>query len=207
MRTALALFGLLASAPAFAGGVGIIGNAGFHTEKVYFYSTHTLDGGLQIEDEANYPQVVQNQALLNTGGGIEFILGDRDDKITGVFRFFYNADSPQADPATRTSLVSADKVISTHRTKAKSTGMATMGLNWGFIGNPDNFQAGISAHIGSGFLTEDHTEFLIGQIGPTVNYRVARQVILFGDVQYAVRFRKEFSQGSLVTLGARYMFD
>ncbi|MCB9678865.1 MAG: hypothetical protein H6737_27435 [Alphaproteobacteria bacterium] len=203
----LALFGLLATAPAYAGGIGLIGNAGIHTEKVYFYSDHTVDGGLQIEDEANYEQLLQRQALFNGGGGVEFLLGDRDERIQGVFRLFYNADTPQADPASRTTLVAPENVISRHRDTVKHTGMATMGLNWGIVGSPDNFQAGLSVHVGSGFLTNDRTEFLIAQIGPTVNYRVARQVILFGDVQYAARFRKEFSQGTLVTAGVRYMFD
>ena len=75
------------------------------------------------------------------------------------------------------------------------------------VGNPDNFQLGVSAHVGSGFLTQDRTEFLIAQIGPTVNYRFARQAVVFADLQYAARFRKEFSQGALFSVGARYMFD
>ncbi len=207
MRTAIATLGMLVSTPALAGGVGIIGNAGFHTENVYWYSTETLDDGQTIENEENFEQIRQQQSLFNGGGGLEFLLGDRDDRIQGVFRVYYNVDAAQADPATRTSLVPEDAVVSNIRDSVRHIGMASVGLSWGFLGNPDGFQLGLSTHAGSGFLTNDHTEFLMAQIGPTASYRVGRQVVLFGDVQYAVRFRKEVSHGSLITLGARYMFD
>jgi hypothetical protein len=198
---------MLVSTPALAGGVGIIGNAGFHTEDVYWYSSQTLDDGQQIENEANYEQIRQRQSLFNGGGGLEFLLGDRDDRVQGVFRLYYNMDAAQADPASRTTLVPEEAVVANIRDSVRHIGMASVGLSWGVIGNPDGFQLGLSAHAGSGFLTNDRTEFLMAQIGPTASYRVGRQVVLFGDVQYAMRFRKELSNGALVTLGARYMFD
>jgi len=208
MRTLAAItLGMLATAPAFAGGVGLIGNAGFHTEKVYWYSTETLDGGAPIAEEVNYEQVLQSQNILNAGGGVEFMLGDRDDKVQGVFRFYYNRDSAQADPATRTSLVPADSVVSNERTQARSTGMASVGLNWGIVGDTNGFMLGLSVHIGSGFLTNDDTEYLMAQAGPTISYRLSREFTAFADITYAMRFRKEFSQGNLNTLGIRYMFD
>lgn len=200
------VIGLLASAPAFAGGVGVMGQVGAHTEKVYFYSSRTADGE-EILEEANYEQFSQRQALADVGGGLEFLLGDRDDRVKGVFRVYYNLDTAQQDPAETTTVVNSDFVISQPRESARHIGMASVGLDWGVVGNPDSFQAGLSAHIGSGFLTADKTEFFTILVGPTASYRFTRQVSVFADLQYRVRFRKELSNGAGVVLGARYMFD
>ena len=88
----------LAAAPAHAGGIGILGHGGIHTEKAYYYS-NVSEGGSAIDDPKNYRQFKQSQILPQFGGGLEFILGDRDDKIIGVFRAAYNMDAAQKDPA------------------------------------------------------------------------------------------------------------
>ena len=101
---------LFASSTAWAGGVGIVGTGGMHTETVHFYSSVDAIGD-PYANFRDYDQYQLSQTLGNGGFGIELMLGDRDDKITGVFRGFYNIDQPQQDPATVTSLVAAEAVV------------------------------------------------------------------------------------------------
>ena len=75
------------------------------------------------------------------------------------------------------------------------------------IGNPDTAQLGFTAQLGSGFLAESHNEFLQANIGPMVTWKVARQVQLFGDGTYQVRYRKSLSHGGNLAVGVRYLFD
>jgi hypothetical protein len=207
MRFAALLVALIAASPAHAGGVGLLLHGGGHTENVYYYSNHTEDGA-ELTDLGTFPQYQQKQYIPQYGAGLEFLLGDRDDKIQGVFRVYYNQDAPQGDPSKNpASGVEADWVVSAYRDAARHTGMASMGLNWGIVGNPNKFQVGLSAHLGSGFLTNDHTEFFNLQLGPTANFRFNRQVIGFVDVHATARFRKEFGFGNQAMAGVRYMFD
>ena len=206
MRTAVIFATLAASSPAFAGGFGVFGHFGLHNEDVYYYSSTAADGS-EISSPANYRQFQQTQIIPTTGGGLEFILGDRDDKITGVFRGYYSVDFPQSDPRDGTIDVNSESVVEAHREEMYHVGMASMGLNWNMVGNPDGVQAGFSAHLGSGFLTGDHGEFFQGMIGPTVNARLNRQTFLFADLQGFVRWKKEASFGGQLVAGARFMFD
>lgn len=207
MRLAALLVALLAAAPAQAGGVGVLVHGGAHSERVFYYSNHTAEG-VPLSDTRQFPQYEQTQMIPQGGAGLEFLLGDRDDKIIGVFRVYYNVDTPQGNPADNPeSGVQSEWVVSEYRNKARHIGMASMGLNWGVIGSPDKFQAGLSAHLGSGFLTTDHTEFFNLAVGPTINYRVARQASAYLDIHATARFRKEFGFGAQTVAGIRYMFD
>ena len=89
MRSALPLLAALASAPAFAGGVGLIGAGGLYTERVYFY-------------DAAGDQYKQSQVIGSYGAGIEIALGDRDDRILGISRLYWVQDTPEKDPANST---------------------------------------------------------------------------------------------------------
>ena len=207
MRFALLLAAAtLTSAPAHAGGIGILGHGGIHTEKVYYYS-NVSEGGSAIDDPKNYRQFKQSQILPQFGGGLEFILGDRDDKIIGVFRAAYNMDAAQKDPADSAKNVASESVVADYRAKANHVGIASMGLNWGIVGKTDGLIVGFSAHVGSGFLTSNHDEYFQAMIGPSMNYRLARQATLFVDLQYLMRVRKDINHGAHGVAGVRYMFD
>jgi hypothetical protein len=206
VTTATALF--FASPAAHAGGVGVIAMGGAHTEDVYFYSKVDEDGN-SYSDINDYDQYKAVQTLPTMGAGVNLVLGDRDDRIIGDCRFYWMMDGAQQDPALDTALVKdpSENVVAAYREQPRHTGIALVGLSWGLVGNPDNFQLGAVGHIGSAFVTLDHTEFLTYDIGPSVTYRVTRQVQLFGDVVYQGRYRKTFSHSVVGFAGARYMFD
>lgn len=93
------------------------------------------------------------------------------------------------------------------REEARDIGMGSVGLSWGIFGDPDNFMAGLSGQLGSGFLTTDHTEFLFVDLGPTFTYKAGRAVQVFADVHYMMRLKKTFSHGATANVGVRYLFD
>lgn len=200
-----AALALLAS-PAWAGGVGVLATGGAHTEKVFFYSDHTTDG-VEYSDIDDYDQYEMSQTLPNFGTGFELILGDRDDRIMGNCRFYWVMDSPQKDPAETTDQVDPAYVVAAYREDPRHVGLGLVGLSWGIVGRPEKFQLVAIGHVGSAFLTTDHTEFLALDLGPGVTYKASRQVQLFADVSYQARFRKDWSQSVNGFLGARYLFD
>lgn len=195
-RLAVAL-GLLASSPAFAGGIGLVLTGGATNNTLYFY------------DRSNdYAQFAQAQTIPNFGGGLEFILGDRDDKITGVFRGFYMQDSPQQNPANgKTFGVAPEDIVSNWREKPRHIGAGTFGISWGILGSPDKAQLTIISAAGSGFLTTDHTEFFMLQAGVGGTFRVTPAVQAFVDVEYGIRWHKEITYGPTGYAGLRYLFD
>lgn len=201
----LALF----SATAEAGGVGILATGGAHTEDLYFYSNISPEGAA-YSDPDDYDQYQTTETLPHFGGGFEFLMGDRDDKIIGITRFYYLQDSAQIDPSTLTNLpagVGPENVVSVPRDEARHLGVGLIGLTWGLVGDPNKFQLNAVGHMGAAFMTSDHTEFLSVDVGPGVSYRVARQVQLFADATYQFRYRKGFTHSGNVFAGARYMFD
>jgi hypothetical protein len=196
------------STPAMAGGVSPIVTGGFHTEKVYFYSREQQGGaGAVIRDPNNYERYDQNQLIGQVGSGLEVVLGDRDDLIQGVFRGFWMMDTPQIDPG-KSGLVDADALVAAWRTDNRHVGAATVGIQWGIVrAAQEKFVFGASLHAGSGFLTTDHSEFLLVQAGANVRYQVARPLEVFLDVDYGLRVRKDLSHGLYTTAGVRVMFD
>ena len=107
MRFAAAAFALTLAAPAQAGGVGLLLNGGAHSENVYFYSSQNADG-VEYSNLNDYEQFQLVEYIPNYGGGVELLLGDRDQRILGSFRVYYNQDAPQADPAGITTSVPTD---------------------------------------------------------------------------------------------------
>lgn len=205
---------VLLSDPAEAGGLGVLATGGAHTEQVFYYSSRSPDGDL-YPDIDDYDQYDMIQTLPNFGGGLELILGDRDDRIMGIFRFYYSQDGAQKDPAEldsdqrgdETSPIASEDVVADVRDTARHIGVGTVGLSWGFLGEPDGFQFGAIGQVGAGLVTSDHTEFLLLGLGPMVTYKAARQVQLFGDVQYEMRIRRDPQHSVTAFAGARYMFD
>lgn len=211
MRLAVAALTLLLSATAQAGGIGVLVHGGAHSERMWFHSNASEpdDNGdvAKLTDPDQFEKFEMVQTLPQMGGGLELILGDRDDKITGVFRVTYMQDAPQADPAELTDEVDAEYVVSAYRDTPRHVGVGVVGLNFGILGRPDSFQAGLTAHVGTGFLTNDHTEFLVFDAGPSFSYKFTRQMQAFGDLTYVARHRKGFSHGGQVIAGVRYLFD
>lgn len=198
----LALF----TSTAEAGGVGVLATGGMHNETLYYYSEVDSSGNL-YPSLADYDQYKLNETLGNAGGGLEFLLGDRDDKILGVTRFYYLADLPQVDPAKNSDEVDPEHVVAEYRDGTRSMGIGLIGLSWGIVGNPSKFQFNAVGHLGAAFLTTDHTEFLTLDVGPGVSYRTSRSFQLFADATYQMRYRKGFTHSGNLFVGARYLFD
>lgn len=210
MRHAVAVLALLVSIPAYAGGVGVFVTGGAHTEQMWYHSNVALDASgnpVQLRDWRDYPKYELVETLPHGGAGLEFLLGDRDDRLVGTFRFAYVADAPQVDPGKVSTEVAQEYVVADWRDELRHVGVGVVGLNLGLIGSPDNFQAGLTGHVGAGFLTTDHTEFLTFDLGPMASYRINRQLSAFGELTYAGRFRKGWSNGAQLAAGVRYMFD
>ena len=211
-----ALISFLFVAPAEAGGLGVLGTAGAHTEQLYFYSSTDADGN-EFPALNDYDQFRINETLPNVGGGLELVLGDRDDKIVGNCRFYWMVDSPQQAPAGgetyaptsggQARQVSQDSLVVKECDTPRHLGLGMVGLSWGFAGKPDGFMVSALGHVGSAFITLDHSEFLAIDLGPSFSYRAARQVQVFGDLQYMLRYRKDFGHSVNVVAGARYLFD
>lgn len=206
MRPVVIAASLMFAGPAFAGGIGILATGGAHSETVYFYSDQSPDGAA-YSDINDYDQYQIAQTLPSAGLGIDLALGDRDDKIIGDCRFYWMMDSPQKDPAALTQLVDPEHVVAAWREKPRHLGLGMVGLSWGIVGDPSKFTFGAVGHVGSAFVTFDHTEFLAFDIGPGVTLRAARQVQLFADVVYQGRYHKGITHSVNAFVGARYMFD
>jgi hypothetical protein len=205
---------LMASPVAHAGGLSLLGTGGAHTDRVYFYSmadsdTFDDDEPVLYDDYNDYEQFSVDQTLPHFGGGLEIVLGDRDDLITGSVRFYYLQDGPQEDPAALTARVPSDYIVTAYREDPRHIGVGLIGLNWGLVEfASDRLRLMAVGHVGSGFLTTDHTEFFAAGAGPGIVYKAARQVHVFGEIAYQARFQQRGWQHSgNFTAGVRYYFD
>ena len=201
MRAAIrpALFvatALMMSAPALAGGVGLIGAGGIHTEKVWFYD--------RADD---YRQYQLNQVRPSYGAGLEVTLGDRDDRVLGFFRAYWLQDSPQLDPADLTATVDPDNVEGPFRDTARNLGVGVVGTQVGLLGDPEGFQLLGIFGIGASFLTTDHTEFLLTELGVGGSYGITPAVQAYVNAGFTMRYQKRFSYGAHWYAGVRYLFD
>jgi hypothetical protein len=223
MRLAISILALTASTTATAGGLGVIVNGGFHSEDVYFYSDSVsvlnddgslADGGfggtqIKYQSLGDYEQYKNSQLLGDVGAGFELILGDRDGKFFGTFRGYWSLETSQRDPSLTLGLDDTEQthLVAEWREGFRHVGIGLVGITWLPIGDTSGFAAGPAAHLGAGFLTSDHTEFLIGQLGMTATYRTSRSTQLWADVNGVFRFRKVGSGGFAVNAGFRYLFD
>jgi len=184
------------STNALAGGVGLLATSGMYSETVYFY-----------DSSKEFQKFEQMQTIGTFGTGLEFTLGDRDDRVMGLARAYWLYETPQQDPADRTELVASDDVVAAWRENGRNVGMFSVGLQWGFYGDPSNFQLYALGMVGSGFLTTDHTEFLLVEAGVGASYRLTRSIDAHVEVQYALRNRKGLRHGVNGYAGVRYLFD
>lgn len=185
--------GIALAPPAWAGGVGIFGTGGVHGERVYYYEENAVGGFDQQEPSQQYnPQL---------GAGLEIALGDKDNKITGLFRLYWCEEAPQQDPA------DPDKFAFSVRTTPRDIGMIDAGLVFGFLGKPTGFQLGAVGMVGSAFMTSDQTEFLKAQAGLGVSYTILRHVQFHAQTLHGLRYRKSLDYQSDNVIGVRYLFD
>ena len=199
MRWTALLASLFVASPAFAGGVGLTTTAGFHTERVYYYNN-------QVENAQGSMQ----QTIPNYGAGVEVLLGDRDDRILGVMRGYWQQDGPQTNPADMSPPpggLSPNDITANVRDDARNVGLVSAGLQWGIVGSPDLIQLNALGSLGSGFLTVDRTEFLFAELGAGAHYTFARNLQAYGNLMYTFRFRKGASHGATAYAGVRYLFD
>jgi hypothetical protein len=200
---------LLVSAPAFAGGIGLITGAGVRTQDTYWYNDADIT-----------QQYIEQDTITMMGGGIEITLGDRDERFIGYFRGYYWQDAPETDPLSLSSVVLGDGSAPwagvsdleledwrSWREDPRQIGMFTVGMSLGVLGNPREIMATVNVDVGSGFLSSDKQEFLQAEIGPGVSWAATRSVFVTGSVMATTRYRKGFSNGVHGYAGVRYMFD
>ncbi len=195
-RLSAILFALAFTGSAQAGGIGIIGTGSVRTHPTYYYDT-----GAELQ------QYKLTQMIPGGGAGIEIILGDRDDKLVGLFRGYWLREAPEAHPRDLNTPIDSGDVLANVREGVRDVGMAMVGLDWAFYGDPQTFTISGIGLIGSGFLTTDKTEYFQLELGPGVSWEFARRTRLTGNIAYQMRYRKNFDHGVSGYVGVRYMFD
>jgi hypothetical protein len=182
----------ISSAPARAGGVGIVATGGMHTDRAYYYNREGDQG-------------IDNQTQPQAGIGLEGLLGDRDDKILGMMRVYWLRDSPPDNPDTQGV---QDPVHPDYEAlDPRDIGVAEIGIQWGLLGDPNGLQLTLTTLIGTGFITNDNTQFFLADAGIGGTYTVAEGVQLYANIAMNVRHRKIVSYGPAAYAGARYLFD
>lgn len=194
MRAWLALALFLPSI-ANAGGIGVMGTFGERTQTVYYY-----------DSSSNNAQYHQGQIVTDFGAGIELMLGDRDDHITGLARGYWIQEGPEHDPASGSTL-DPNNIVANWREEPRNIGIATFGVNWGFLGDPNEWQLSVVTEMGSGFITPDHTDFLLLQGGPSFQYMIGPSMQLHADLVYGAHVRKQIQHGGNAYIGVRWLFD
>ena len=195
MRFAMTILGTLLSSNAIAGGFGLLATGGMYTETVHFY-----------DSSKEFQQYQQSQTIGTYGTGLEVALGDRDDKIMGLARWFWLQETPQKDPALSTGLVEADNVVANWRDTTRNVGVFSVGIQWSYW-TKNKLSLNANAMFGTGFLTTDHSEFFLAEAGAGASYRLTRTMDAHMEVQYAVRNRKGLTHGMNTYAGIRYLFD
>ncbi len=140
MRHAVAALALLSSFPAYAGGVGVFVAGGAHTEQMWYHSNVALDASgqpVRLKDYRDYPKYELIETLPHAGAGLEFLLGDRDDRVVGTFRFAYMLDGPQVDPGEVSNEVAQEHVVADWRDTVRHVGVGSIGINIGLLGSPE----------------------------------------------------------------------
>jgi len=214
MRLAGSLVALTLSSAAYAGGVGIIATGGFKTENLYYYSS-ARDGGSgpSYGNFADYDQYKDGQILGSVGGGLEFVVGDRDDDIIGVFRGYWMMDTVPGNPTKGLQqgdegYVQDQALVYSPRTSIRQIGVGTVGLQWNFAGDPDKWRFGATVHAGAGWFTTDNQEFFLLQPGLVFSVRTSRSTQWYVDATYTMRLQTtSISHGMNATTGFRFMFD
>lgn len=194
MRSIAPLALLFFSAPSFAGGVGLMVTGGVRGDRAYYYNAAGQQG-------------IDNQTRPNAGFGAELILGDTSDRITGLLRFYANTDWPVTNPET-SGIEQSEAIFPAYdELTPRIDGVATMGVQWGLFGDPDNLQLVATTLVGSGFITRDNLEYFVGEGGIGGTYTINSQLQLAGTVAVTARYRKRVSLAQGAFISVRYLID
>lgn len=183
---------LLLASPALAGGIGLIANGGFHGDRIYYYQENSIG---EVEQMAP-----MDQLNPNAGGGLELMLGDKDYKINGFLRLYFLADAPVVAPA-------GDFVYNLRTDEWRNLGVVDAGLQFGVLGEPQNFQMVLMGLVGSAVMTTDQTEYFHAQAGVGFTYTFARNFQAHAEIDGGVRYRKRIFPTANFVGGLRYLFD
>ncbi|MCB9765160.1 MAG: hypothetical protein H6739_35630 [Alphaproteobacteria bacterium] len=202
----LALAAALSPA-AFAGGVGVFTTGGFHQENIYVYDSYDVENPDTV-------QTIVYQQRPNYGFGIQGLLGDRDDRVLGLMKFYYMSDSPPIDSGVidKAQAKGAEPgedglLYALPRTEARPMGLALAGVQWGILPDPGALQLNAVTSLGAGVLTNDNTEFILAEVGAGAHYGLTEQIQINAELAYNLRIRKNFYHGVNANLGVRFMFD
>ncbi len=191
LRLFAALLLLASPASALAGGVGLVGTAGAHGDRVYSY-TEDVNGVATQETP-------EDQFNPNFGTGLEIILGDKDLKVAGVFRGYYLQDAPQQTPSSGT--------IWNVRRVPRDLGMVSAGLQWGVLGDPGALQLTVVANMGAAVFTDDLAGYVTADAGGGGTWMASRHLQVAASVTGGARYHKRFFPAANAYLGVRYLFD
>lgn len=196
MRTPLlvATASLFFSTSALAGGLGPMLTGGTHTATAYFY-------------DADGEQGTDVQSRPNAGVGAEFVLGNDDDKIHGVTRFYVQLDAPLADPDTGDVPKDEATFPAASEQGWSKVGVMAVGVQWSLLGDPKGKELALMTLVGSGFATINSLEYLQVDVGPTYNMMLGDRLQLSTSLAATGRYRKGLSMGGNLYAGVRYIFD
>jgi hypothetical protein len=197
MRLASTLLALLFASNAYAGGVGLYTQGGFYQERLYYHRVdRNAPGGV-------LGPFKESQFLPVGGAGLEILLGDRDDRIQGLARMYWQVEGPQPDPSGSIP----GQLSLQRRENLRHVGAFSVGLQGGLVGSPDKAMLTVIGLVGSGFMTEDHTEYVFGDFGVGGTVRASRSVEFYANALGHLRFRKWARGGMLGAAGVRFLFD
>ena len=192
LRNVLVGIAFCTPSTAFAGTIGLQTMVGMHQERAYYYS--------QAGDQG-----IDNQSRPNYGVGIETLVGDKDEKVQGLMRLSWMQDSPPKAPDTG-GIDDAD-VPKAYEEGPRNVGVLGLGVQWGVLGDPTGTQMNITSLVGSGFLTNDNTEFVLIEVGVGGTHNLSESLQLTGTLAGTLRYRKHMSVGPTANIGIRYLFD
>lgn len=169
---------------------------GFRQMPAYFYNAE-LEQGIDWQSRPSY------------GFGVDGVLGDKDDRILGIFRFYTLFDQPTVEPDLSGEEGDTSEYVfpAAHEEPVVTVGAATVGVQWGLYGDPTGLQLTASTMAGTAFLTSDNLEFFIFEPGVGFSWTTNDRIQVFGNANWQLRFRKKFTQGANVVAGVRYLFD
>lgn len=185
---------LTVATPAEAGGVGVLATGGGYAERVWYY-------------DSNDQQYQTRQFVPTFGSGVDLMLGDRDDRIVGIARFYWEANGAEPDLSGSSSLEGVGPHQTPRRDETTHVGVFAVGLQGGIIGDPDKAMLTLNGTVGTGFLTQDHREYVYGEVGAGGTYRLSRGLEAYANVNAHVRFRKWARVGGTGYAGVRVLFD
>ena len=192
IRNALVGLAVCAQSTAFAGTIGLQTMAGLHQERAYYYSQSGEQG-------------IDNQSRPNFGLGLETLVGDKDEKVQGLMRLSWMQDAAPKKPDTG-GIADAD-IPPAFEQGARHVGVLGLGVQWGVLGDPSGTQMNITSIVGSGFLTNDNTEFVMLEVGVGGTHNLSEMLQLTGTLAGTMRYRKHMSFGPSANIGIRYLFD